>query len=224
VGAKIDLFDEQLSLTLAAFRTESANARVTIDADTVAFIGKKRANGIEFGFNGRITRQWTVFGGYSYLDAKIRDGGFSALTAAAVGAQPVQTVYVPSVNTGRQFPQTAKHSFTAWTNYDVTPKLSLGGGAFYMSRVYGGYADNRSAVQDAAGVVTITPATTTVARSIPSYWRFDARASYRLTDTIQISVNAQNLTDKRYFSQAYASHYASVAPGRTVFGTISLSY
>ncbi|MDB5671576.1 MAG: TonB-dependent siderophore receptor, partial [Alphaproteobacteria bacterium] len=34
-------------------------------------------------------------------------------------------------------------------------------------------------------------------------------------------VNAQNLTDKAYFSQAYTSHYATITPGRTVFGTLS---
>jgi catecholate siderophore receptor len=223
-GAKADLFHEQLSLTLAVFRTETTNARVQIDANTVAFVGKKRADGVEFGFNGKITKQWNVFGGYSYLDAKIRDGGFSALTAAAVGATAAQVVYVPSVNTGKQFPQTAKHSFTAWSTYDITPKFTIGGGAFYTSRVYGGYADNRKANQNAAGVVTITPATTILARSIPSYWRFDGRASYQVTDNLGLSVNAQNLTNKRYFSQAYSSHYAAVAPGRTVFGTLSVKY
>ncbi len=224
IGAKGNFFHEQLSLTLALFQTDTDNARVTSDANTVTFIGKKRAKGIEFGYNGRITPQWSVYGGYSYIDAKIRDGGFTALTAAAVGTQAAKSVLVTSVNTGKQFPQTAKHSFTAWSSYDITPKFTLGGGAFYVSRVYGGYADNRKASQTAAGVVTVTPATTVLARSIPSYWRFDARASYKLTERIGLSVNANNLTNKRYFSQAYSSHYASVAPGRTVFGTVSLSY
>ena len=222
-GAKVDLLDGQLSLTAAIFRTESKNSRVAIDASTVAFIGAKRVDGFEFGFNGRLAPGWTVFGGYSYLDARIREAGFTALTAAAVGSQAAKIVYVPSVNDGKQFPQTAKHSFTAWTNYERGP-FSIGGGAFYTSRVFGGYSDNRTAVQNSAGVVTINPATTLLARSIPSYWRFDARAAYKLTSHIALSVNAQNLTNKRYFSQAYTSHYATVAPGRTVFGTLSVDY
>jgi len=147
----------------------------------------------------------------------------SALTAAAVPGHAAQTVYVPSVNDGKQFPQTAKDSFTAWSTYE-THGFTIGGGAFYTSRVFGGYADNRFATQDANGVVTIHPATTVLARSIPSYWRFDARAAYRLTPHVELSVNAQNLTDKRYFSQAYSSHYATIAPGRTVFGTLSFDY
>jgi catecholate siderophore receptor len=222
-GAKADIFEERLSLTAAVFRTESSNARVSIDANTVAFIGKKRVTGFELGFNGRVMNGWTVFGGYSYLDATIREAGFTALTAAAVGAQGPKTVYVASVNNGRRFPQTAKDSFTIWSTYEAGP-LSFGGGAFYTSRVFGGYADNRTATQNAAGVVTINPATTVLARSVPSYWRFDARASYKLNEHIQLSVNAQNLTNKRYFNQAYSSHYASIAPGRTVFGTLSFDY
>jgi len=168
-------------------------------------------------------RGWSVFGGYSYLDAEIREAGFTALTAAAVPGQAAKTVYVPSVNNGRRFPQTAKDSFTAWTTYE-TSRFSIGGGAFYTGRVFGGYADNRIATQNAGGVVTIVPATTILARSVPSYWRFDARASVKLNEHVELSVNAQNLTDKRYFNQAYSSHYASIAPGRTVFGTLSFSY
>jgi len=222
-GVKTQLFHDQLLLTAAVFRTESKNARVQVDANTVAFVGEKRVTGFELGFNGKIAKGWTLFGGYSYLDAKIREAGMTALTAAAVPGQAAKVVYVPSVNDGKQFPQTAKNSFTAWSTYE-THGVTVGGGAFYTSRVFGGYADNRTATQNSAGVVTINPATTVLARSIPAYWRFDARAAYKLTPHMELSVNAQNLTNKRYFSQAYSSHYATIAPGRTVFGTLSFDY
>ena len=75
-----------------------------------------------------------------------------------------------------------------------------------------------------AGVVTVNAATKTLTRSIPDYWRFDARASYKLTDHIDLSVNAQNVTNKTYFSQTYTSHFASIAAGRTVFGTVNLRF
>jgi catecholate siderophore receptor len=165
-----------------------------------------------------------VFGGYTYLDPVITNGGFTALTAAAVGGQEAQKVLVPSVTTGKQAPNTAKNSFTLWTTLQATKRLQIGGGAFYTGRQYGGYADNTSATQDAAGVVTIHPATKTLFRQIPSYWRFDARVAYRLTDHIGLSVNAQNQTNETYFTQAYASHYATIAPGRTVFGTVVVKF
>ncbi|WP_010161010.1 TonB-dependent receptor [Sphingomonas sp. PAMC 26617] len=224
VGAKASLFHEQLALGVAVFQTDITNARVQVDANTVGFFGKTRIRGIELNASGTLLPGWTVFGGYTYLDPKIIDGGNSALTAAANGPAAAQTVYVASVNTGKQVPQTAQHSFTATTNYEVVKGLQIGGSAIYMGRQYGGYADNRTATQTTAGVVSISPATVTLSRGIPDYWRFDARASYAVTRNIELSVNAQNLTNKVYFTQTFASHYASIAPGRTVFGTITAKF
>ncbi|MBB4101179.1 TonB-dependent receptor [Sphingomonas kyeonggiensis] len=229
IGAKAGLFDDQLSLTLAAFQTDTDNARATGEDNTVQFIGKRRIRGIEFSFNGNVTKWLNVFGGYTHLDPKIVDGGFTALTAAAVvvggvTVQPAKTLLVPSVNTGRQATQTAKDSFTLWANVTPTKGLSIGGGAFYMSRVFGGYGDNRSFTQNAAGVTTFTPATKVLVRTVPEYWRFDARIGYTINEHFDVSVNVQNLTDKVYFPQAYTAHYASIAPGRSAFATLGIKF
>lgn len=224
IGAKADLFGGGLSLTAAGFQTKTKNARVTSDANTAAYIGERRIRGIELGFNGNITDEWNVFGGYTYLDAKVINGGFTTLTAAAVPGQDAKPFAVPSAMTGKRFPQTAKHSFTLWTNYKVTEALSVGGGAFYSSKVFGGYGDDRRATQTSAGVITVTPITRTLARAVPSYWRFDARLSYKINDNIDLAVNVQNLTNKTYFSQVYTSHYATIAPGRSAFATLSFKY
>ena len=224
VGAKAQLFDERLALTLAGFQTETDNARVTADNGTVAFIGRTRIRGLELTYNGRVAPWLGVFGGYTYLDPVILDGGFTTLTAAAVGTQGAKTINVVSVNTGRQTPQTPRHSVTAYTTLTPTRRFSIGGGLIYTSRVHGGYADNRAATQTAAGVVTVTPATRLLIREVPGYVRFDANASFQLTARVTLSVNAQNLTDKAYFSQAYTSHYATIAAGRTVFGTVKVGF
>ncbi|TPG20135.1 TonB-dependent receptor [Sphingomonas koreensis] len=229
VGAKANVFHERLALTAAAFQTETSNARVTDENGDQAFVGKTRVRGIELTANGEILPGWSVFGGYTYLDPIITDGGSTILTAPAlvvdgVTIQPAHTIAAPSLNTGKQTPQTARNSFTLWTTLQASKRLSLGGGAFYTSKQYGGYADDRAATQDATGVVTVIPATKTLFREIPGYWRFDARVAYQLTDHIGLSVNAQNLTNKTYFTQAYASHYASIAPGRTVFGTLEVKF
>ncbi len=233
VGAKASLFGEKLQLGAAVFQTDIANARVLDDNNTASFIGETRIRGVEFNVSGTILPGWTVFGGFTHLDPKIIDGGFTTLTAPAITRtangvttviQPARTIGVVSVNTGKQVPQTAKNSFTATTNVNVTKRLQIGGTALYMDEQIGGYADNRTATQTAAGVVTVNPATKVLTRSTPDYWRFDARASYKLTDNIDLSVNAQNLTNKTYFSQTYASHFATLAAGRTVFGTVNLRF
>ncbi|MFA5970606.1 MAG: TonB-dependent receptor [Sphingomonas sp.] len=224
VGAKGSLFREKLALAAAVFQTETSNARV-IDADNnVSFIGKTRIRGVELTANGTILPGWTVFGGYTFLDARIVDGGFTALAVPAFGARAATTALVPSVNTGKQVPQTARNSLTLWTNVTPVKRLSFGAGAFFMDRQFGGYADNRAATQDAAGTITVNPATKTLYRYVPSYWRFDLRAAYQLGKHHELSVNVQNLTDKAYFNQVYTSHYASIAAGRTVFATLSVKY
>lgn len=222
LGAKADLFGGRLALTAALFRTETTNARVTSDQGAVAFVGERRVDGVELGFNGVLTERWTVFGGYTYLDAEIVDGGFTAFTLPAGAGVPARTVLEPSVNTGRRFPQVPRNSFTLWTNYDFG-RFSLGGGAFHMGRVFGGYADNRY-VEGAGAAARVVPAAVVIARSVPAYWRFDARAGFELNERATLSVNVQNLTDERYFSQAFTSHYAIMAPGRSAFATLGLRF
>ncbi|QJU58033.1 TonB-dependent receptor [Sphingomonas sp. AP4-R1] len=215
VGAKANLFDGNLSLTGALFKTDTSNARTTVENGLVAYIGKRKIKGVEIGFNGNITPEWNIFGGYTYMDSKIADGGITTTTNTTTGA----VAFAPSVNTGKQFPNTPKHSFTTFTNYKITPKFTLGGGAIYMAKVYGGYSDTR--VLSNTGVLSITKP---LARMVQAYWRFDANASYQLTDRIGLQLNVNNLTDKRYYDKAYAAHYANQAAGRTVLGTVNLRY
>ena len=223
-GAKGNVFHEKLALGVAVFQTDISNARVTDGNNNIAFLGSTRIRGVEFNANGTILPGWTVFGGYTFLDATIVDGGFTALTAEANGAAAATTVLVPSVNTGKAVPQTARHSATLSTNVELTKRVSIGGGVYFMDKQNGGYADNRSATQTTAGVVTVVPATKILTRGIPSYWRFDLQARVKLSERFDLSVNAQNLTNKTYFASTYTNHYATIAPGRTVFGTLTAKF
>ena len=94
---------------------------------------------------------------------------------------------------GNRFPNTAKNSFSLFTNYDITEQFNAGVGAYYMDKVYGNTANTLW---------------------IPSYWRYDFVSSYRFNDWVTVRLNVQNLTDKRYFDKAYAAHFANIAPGR----------
>lgn len=212
VGAKAELFGDALALNVAVFQTDTDNARALSDANTVAFIGERRTRGVEVGFSGTILPGWSVFGGYSYLDAKIIDGGFTVTTAGGV------SIAAPSVNTGKRFPNTPEHSFSATTNVELTRDFRIGGGAYYTSKVYGGYADTRTI---SAAQLIISNA---FARAIPDYWRFDASAAFKLTEAVELQVNALNLSDRRYFTQAYSTHYAAIAPGRTILGSVNLRF
>ncbi|CAM5201150.1 Catecholate siderophore receptor OS=Castellaniella defragrans OX=75697 GN=HNR28_002483 PE=3 SV=1 [Castellaniella defragrans] len=104
---------------------------------------------------------------------------------------------------GNDFPNTPRNSFSLWNTYAFTPKLSAGVGAFYVDKQYGN-------VQNTV--------------SIPSYWRFDAMASYRFNKTVDLQINVNNLFNKTYYDAAYPSHYASIAPGRSAIATMNLHF
>ena len=187
IGTKWDLFDNRVSLTAAVFRTEKENTRILVSTNTYQNAGKSRVDGIELSASGKVTDKWQVFAGYSYLDSELIDAGLTGRNGAVTaGAAPAS---------GNQMPNTPKNSFSLWTTYELMPKVTIGGGAFYVDEVYG----------DAANTVYV-----------PSYTRYDAMAAYKLNKHVDFQLNVQNLTDKTYYDKAYAAHFASQAPGRTV--------
>jgi catecholate siderophore receptor len=186
IGTKWDLLDERLSLTAALFRTEKENARVQVDTTTYENVGKTRVQGIELSASGKLTDQWQVFAGYTYLQARQIDGG-------PLGA----------ANDGNQLPNTPNNSASLWTTYSLTPKLTIGGGAFYVDDVFGSVAN------------------TTM---VDSYVRYDAMAAYKLTKNVDLQLNVQNLTNEVYYDKAFSTHFANQAAGRTALLTTSVHF
>ena len=189
LGTKWDFFDERLGLNAAVFRTEKTNARVLEADGTTHNIGETRVDGFELGASGKLTRKWQVFASYTYLDGEVIDGGAPNLGTTA------SPKYVPGAYDGNRTPSTPRNSFSFWTTYQLPHDLTIGGGANYVDSRYGNTAN------------TI---------EVPGYWRYDAMAAYRLSKQVDLQLNVQNLTDKRYFDQVYTNHMAHVAPGRTV--------
>ena len=176
IGTKWDLFDDNLSLTAALFRTDKTNARVTDPDNTTYQVldGKQRVDGIELTYSGKLTEQWKVYGGYTYMRSEL-----------------VKTTN--EADEGNHMPSTPRNSFNLWSTYDIMPKLTIGAGATFVDSRFGNEANSVE---------------------VPSYWRYDAMAKYRVTKNVDLQLNVQNLTDKRYFDQVFSTHYAHVAPGR----------
>jgi len=186
IGTKWDLLNERLSLAAAVFRTEKDNARVQVDTTSYENVGKTRVDGIELSASGKLTDKWQVFAGYTYLEARQIDGG-----------------PIGGVSDGNQLPNTPNNSASLWTTYSITPKLTVGGGAFYVDDVYGNVAN------------------TTM---VDSYVRYDAMAAYKLTKNVDLQLNVQNLTNEVYYDKAYSTHFANQAAGRTALLTTAFHF
>lgn len=183
LGSKWEVLDGRIALSGALFRTQMDNARVATGGRGSPQInaGKQRVDGVEIGINGKLGEHWTVYGGYTHLD--------SSVLRAAPGNP---------ASLGKRFPNTPENSVTLWSTWQLTPRLTLGGGAYAMGKVYGN-ADNT--------------------KWVPGYTRFDAMAAFTVNRHLTLQLNVQNLTNKYYFDKAYASHYASLAPGRSAMLT-----
>ncbi|WP_374665563.1 TonB-dependent receptor [Acinetobacter sp.] len=194
IGTKWDLLNDRLNLTAAIFRTEKQNARVQLDQNTYANIGESKVDGLELGLTGKITDKWDITAGYTYLDSESTKNGVSCRGTNCTD----QTVY-----NGNAMPNVPKNSATLWSTYQVLPQLQIGAGAVAMDKVYGDLANTKY---------------------VPGYVRYDAMARYNVNKNVDLQLNVNNLSDKRYFTKAYASHYATEAEGRSAVLSLNFKY
>lgn len=123
LGTKWDLLEEKLSLSLAFFRTEKTNARVTDPTalpgtNPLALSGEQRVDGIELGVSGNLTKEWKVFGGYTVMDSLIVSGP-------------------PSSFPGNELPNTPNQSASLWTTYELPAHVTLGTGVQFVDKRFG---------------------------------------------------------------------------------------
>lgn len=190
-GTKWDLLNKKLGVTAAIFRNEVTNVRITENGETYMG-GNKVVNGLELGFNGQIAKNFSLFGGYTYMDSKQKDMGQD------------------NIANGLPFTNTPKHSFTLWSSYKPSQKLTLGLGIYTQSSVNAAYVRAND-----GGIVT---------KGASGYARYDAMASYQFNPNLALQVNVYNLTDKVYYSGVRSTHYATIAPGRSAVATLKFTY
>lgn len=123
IGAKWEL--TSLALAIAAYRLNRGNIAIAdpVDPTRSILIDAQRTKGIEASVDGRVSRRWTVAGGYAFQDGKITRSISATAQAGAVLAQ------VP------------RHSLSLWNKYDVTRRIAAGVGLVYRGDIFAA-ADN----------------------------------------------------------------------------------
>lgn len=120
IGAKANLFGDRLALSGAAFFLRRENAQIQVSPGVFEQAGEAEVRGVELGVSGNITREWQVFGGYTWMDSELVAGAYN------------------NVNIGDPLANTPEHSFSLFTTYRVIPSLSIGGGVYHVSDSFGG--------------------------------------------------------------------------------------
>jgi catecholate siderophore receptor len=189
VGAKANIFNNRLALSAAAFHLTRKNAAILVDVGVYAQAGEVMVQGIELGISGSITPKWQVFGGYTYMDSELVRGAVTSTGGV-------------NVNQGDRLGNTPEHSASLFTTYRVIPKLSVGGGVYYVGD---NFAGNAQASGGGGGNKIFSPA----------YTRVDLFASYDLTPRASLQLNVQNANDEEYYVRNNGTHHADPAPARS---------
>lgn len=192
IGAKANLFNERLALSGALFRLTRKDAQIQVSPGVYEQAGEAEVQGLELGVSGNITSKWQVFGGYTWMDSELVSGAYT------------------NVNVGEQLANTPEHTASLFTTYRLMPKLSLGGGVYYVGKSFGGN-------QGGAGGGTNRI-------YAPEYTRVDLFASYDINDRASLQLNVQNAGDEEYVIRTNGVHHADVAPGRSAILTLNVRY
>ncbi|WP_151752862.1 TonB-dependent receptor [Acinetobacter soli] len=110
-----------------------------------------------------------------------------------------------AVPSGGPIPFVAKNSATLWSTYKVMPKFTLGAGAQYKDKVF-------------------VNSSTTAEKYLPAYTIYNAMAKYDINPNVNLQLNINNISDKRYFTSAHAAHYAFEGDGRNAVLAINFKY
>ena len=118
VGAKWDM-GRGLSLSSAYYWLDRTNTSAPDPQNPAILVqtGSQRSKGLEFALNGRVTRMWTVSGGYALQDARITSRTVAALPGARVAQVP-------------------RNSASLWNHFRLLPRLGAGLGFIHQGEMF----------------------------------------------------------------------------------------
>ncbi|MGE4429843.1 MAG: TonB-dependent receptor [Sphingobium sp.] len=196
VGAKMDLFDGDLSLALAGFRGENRNVPVVgrpvaavddLPANSLQGYQKLIVEGVEFSASGNITDAWNIFGGVLVMDSK-RQLSDAMETALGFGNPGDYNADFPASGlNGDRLAFTPNVSATLWTSYRMPFGLTVGAGVQHVGSSYLGRPDD---------AVRVIP--NGIFGKLPSYTLVNALLSYDVMEMISLRLNVDNLFNEKY--------------------------
>ena len=92
-----------------------------------------------------------------------------------------------AAQTGSSLNWSPELTFTAWTTYKLPFGLTIGGGARYVDSMVRSVSNTANAA-------------TSNMLNVPSYWVYDAMASYNVNKNVALRLNLYNLFDKEYIA------------------------
>ncbi len=188
IGAKAGLFGRRLELTAAVFRNERTNYRIPSNDPALPTVqvldGRSRVDGIALGISGNVTRDWTIFANYTYLDSEVLQSVSDFCLARPGGTGCGNNVGNPDPQRGSPLVQTPPHSGSLFTTYKLPFGLEVGYGLTYQGPI-------------TTYVPTLANATLLKA---DDYLIHRAYLAYSFREGLTMQLNVQNFTDEKYLT------------------------
>jgi outer membrane receptor protein involved in Fe transport len=202
--------------SIGYFRSDNRNDILFVASEQTGFgyfknFGRTRRQGIEIDTRVRLSRL-TFGGGYTFLDATYRsretvNGSSNSSNEAAEQGLPGLEA-IQEIEPGDRIPLTPRHMVKAFTDLDVTSKLTVdfGMSAFSSSLARG----NENNDHEADGLYYLGPG-----RS-PGYTVFDLGSRYQIHRRLQLFVQVNNLFDRKYYTAAQLGPTAFTSSGNFI--------
>jgi catecholate siderophore receptor len=115
----------RLTLSTALFRLDRKDVRVADPSNPGAFVksGKQRVDGVEIGLQGEVTRDWLVYGGYAYMNGRIKEPISSGSAASVVPA-------------GNEIGLVPENAFSLWNRFNHGGGWGTGLGLIYQDESF----------------------------------------------------------------------------------------
>lgn len=223
IGAKASLFGRALIATAAVFRNERSNFRTpsndpSLPAALQVLDGRSRVDGVAVGLSGNLTRAWSVFANYTYLDSEVLQSVSDFCLRAPGGAGCGNSAAISDPQAGDRLVQTPRHSGSLFTTYTLPFGLQLGYGLTYQ----GSFALNQRTLLGRTQYQS------------DDYLIHRAFLAYEFGRGLTAQVNVSNLTDERYYtgirnnisatSGAITGGWATPGDGRQAVASLFYSF
>ncbi|MEQ1451284.1 TonB-dependent receptor [Acinetobacter seifertii] len=143
------------------------------------------------------------------FNGKVTDKWEVSAGYSYLDSELTKAAYNAVAQEGKPLPFVAKNSATLWSTYRVLPKLTLGAGAEYRDKVFTNTNTGTTMLED---------------KYLPTYTIYNAMAKYDVNKNVNLQLNINNISDKRYFTSAHPAHYAFEGNGRNAVLAINFKY
>ncbi|QXA06745.1 TonB-dependent siderophore receptor [Acinetobacter pittii] len=143
------------------------------------------------------------------FNGKVTDKWEVSAGYSYLDSELTKAAYNAVAQEGKPLPFVAKNSATLWSTYRVLPKLTLGAGAEYRDKVFTNTNTGTTMLED---------------KYLPTYTIYNAMAKYDVNKNVNLQLNINNISDKRYFTSAHPAHYAFEGVGRNAVLAINFKY